>query len=290
MPCTNSQKQELYLFTERSRQQFEYTWSNLETLYTSFSLKIKGFTGTEYFKAKAKFNVYYSATSQTFNIRCLEITDICYENENSVSLSDRTDEYYYLYDVSCESSSSEGCFKKLCGDKKKNKQDKIICEDNTRDIYAILKSFINSLVFEVNTNTNIVTVTADITGTGLEQVDVWFKFSLNKYKSCGNLPKNDCCVPKCKKFNYKKLSKYIVIAVVVYFLHAIGVETGVFPEIKINLFDVLKNKLNDLFKLPLISTILNSQSVIPQLNIVNCPVLGNNVEQPIVEQPLVENA
>lgn len=64
-----------------------------------------GIKPTIYFRAKILLssNIRTNGTSQKYNIN---VTDICFKNEFNVSASSITNEYQYLYDISCSSADN----------------------------------------------------------------------------------------------------------------------------------------------------------------------------------------
>lgn len=58
----------------------------------------------EYFKAHVSFEAY--KTHGQYVIKNIVVRDICFKSQVNVSLSSRTDDYNYLYDISCSSADN----------------------------------------------------------------------------------------------------------------------------------------------------------------------------------------
>jgi hypothetical protein len=110
----------------------------------------------EYFKAIVSLDVYnHSGTIKKKNI---VIKDICFKNVLNVSESSQTQEYEYLYEISCSSADNhDSC------SSSSNSYDSMINKKTEKEIATNIKAFIASNAFEVSWSNGITTIKLDIT-------------------------------------------------------------------------------------------------------------------------------
>jgi hypothetical protein len=111
-----------------------------------------------YFKADVSLDVLVK--SGNVSKKNISIRNICFKNELNVSLSSKTEEYKYLYDISCSSadnndSSSHSCSSDISIESIINKNIEIQIATN-------IKGFINSTAFDLQLGLTGLTVTLDV--------------------------------------------------------------------------------------------------------------------------------
>ena len=102
MPCLNNSVK-IYLNSNQKTQDVSFEWNNIKKPI-NVNVDITSKYYHEYFNAKVKFNIVHS--NNNFLIKNIKIKDIKFKDSSSVSVSDKTDEYYYLYNISDSSSNS----------------------------------------------------------------------------------------------------------------------------------------------------------------------------------------
>lgn len=109
-----------------------------------------------YFRAKVLLssNIRTNGTSQKYNI-C--VTDICFKNEFNVSASSITNEYQYLYDISCSSADNHKCSSSSCSSSSSSSYcssslslSEIINNGIEKQITNNVREFIESDAFVIN--------------------------------------------------------------------------------------------------------------------------------------------
>lgn len=111
-----------------------------------------------YFKAKVTLDATVNKHGVVTKSNIL-VKDICFKNEYNVSASSRTEEYKYLYDISC--SSADNASSSSCSSKSSHKSSSSSCssELSLSDIYingiekqimTNVKAFIESDAFKIN--------------------------------------------------------------------------------------------------------------------------------------------
>lgn len=120
---------------------------------------------TEFFRATVELEVYNDRGAiRKTNIA---IRDICFKNELNVSISSQTDEYKYLYEVSCDTAdniySSVEDLNVDVGDDSSLSITSLKNRSIERDISTNIKKFIESDAFLVKWNSKKPTITLDTT-------------------------------------------------------------------------------------------------------------------------------
>lgn len=117
----------------------------LKTLIHFFGEYKTNNKSTIYFKAKVLLssNIKINGSSQKYNIN---ITDICFKNEFNVSASSITNEYQYLYDISCSSADNN----KSCSSSSNLSLSEIINNGIEKQIMNNVLEFMESDSFIIN--------------------------------------------------------------------------------------------------------------------------------------------
>ena len=104
-----------------------------------------------YFKAKVSLNATVNDDNGVVTKSNVVVKDICFKNEFNVSASSLTDEYRYLYDISCSSadnaSSSSSCSSSSCSSELSLSE--IYANSIEKQIMTNVKSFIESDAFQI---------------------------------------------------------------------------------------------------------------------------------------------
>jgi hypothetical protein len=114
-----------------------------------------------YFKATISFDACVNKLGQVTKKNIL-VKDVCFKNELNVSGSSLTDEYKYLYDISCSSADNASTSQCSSSDSDLSLSD-IVANGIEKDIVLNLKSFMESDAFQITWTLDVGTVTLDTT-------------------------------------------------------------------------------------------------------------------------------
>ena len=193
-----------------------------------------------YFKAKILLNsnIITCGNSKKYNII---IKDICFKNEFNVSECSITNEYQYLYDISC--SSADNIKKNSCSSNLSLSE--IINNGIEKQITNNLRNFIESNAFIINWNYGIGTYILDTTkfnnGKTFPNVKMLIKNKPYNYNSSSS-SKLTSCTLSSSSHKFTTFIKILILVFVTMFI--ILILFKFMPNININKYLSLKKLLN----------------------------------------------
>lgn len=208
-PSVNSRKRgkskKIILYSINSKEDFKnICWKSKEiamktqiTSYTTYK------NNKEYFQANVNFIVIKK--NNVFKIKKLNIVNIYFKNSNNVSITDRTNEYFYLYDISSSSADNTSS-----SDSTNNEIEKYI--------YNQIKTYIyNNLSFEkINNHRVKIIISNNIPN--LNDVRLIIKYlEIYPNSSTSKCSKNSSS-QSCSKSNGYGIFNIIIIAVIIIFM------------------------------------------------------------------------
>ena len=124
-----------------------------------FLIKFVSLYGDNYFKAIVVFDLIIK--NGVVSKKNVTIRDICFKNELNVSESSQTQDYQYLYDISC--SSADNNDSSSCSSSSNLSIQSIINKNVEKQIATNIKGFIDSYAFDIVYASGTITINLDVT-------------------------------------------------------------------------------------------------------------------------------
>lgn len=150
-----------------------------------------------YFKSTVCLDAVYNAETLTVDKKYVTVRNICFKNELNVTQTSQTDDYYYLYDISCRSADNKFSFGF------DTNESTLADKEVENAIATAVRNFVKSSAFAINwdSDTNVASVTLDVS----QQDPVIF----STVKNCIKYKFVNICAPTESFFH--KLVKAILI-------------------------------------------------------------------------------
>jgi hypothetical protein len=187
-----------------------------------------------YFKAKVSLNATVNDENGDVTKSNVVVKDICFKNEFNVSDSSLTDEYKYLYDISCSSadnasssssSSSSSCSSELS-------LSEIYANSIEKQIMINVKSFIESDAFKITwvleEGYYILDTTQYNSGSTFPNIKMSIKSKLTGTSSCSSISSSDRPVHFVKTL----IMGLVALIIVMFLLKCFKNNGGLFGGIK----------------------------------------------------------
>lgn len=186
-----------------------------------FLIKFVSVYNGDYFKSSVALDVLN--VNGVITKKNITVKDICFKHQANVSISSQTQDYQYLYDISCSSADNNTANDDNSCDSSSLSMNSIINKSTEKAIATNVKAFFASNAFVVTRSGSTTSVTLDVSQYTVNSAVVFSSAKASaKYKfasdsSCSGSGSETCSESGSSSCLSDKIVKYIMIAAAICF-------------------------------------------------------------------------